>query len=337
MYVITQNLLYFAGPFLIAWAALYVALRLDLSSKLLDVPNDRSLHSRPKPRIGGIGIILGLGITLVAHTLLFGHLSSAGVAFLVAYTGLFLISLTDDWRSLSALTRLLLQISVIATWTIVCLFSKNLQWWLLLLIILGLCWGANLYNFMDGTDGLAGFMAVIGFAAYAVVSFVAKDSTIFILSASICSATAAFLTFNIPPSRIFLGDCGSIPLGFSAGALGILGVSNGTWHWAFPLLVFCMFSFDSTYTLLSRILRRKKFWQGHNEHFYQKAIRAGNSHTKVLTIHVVCNTIISVFAVNSELPLTTFDSELLLPTIALALLLTSGFAFWAEKSFAKSP
>jgi UDP-GlcNAc:undecaprenyl-phosphate/decaprenyl-phosphate GlcNAc-1-phosphate transferase len=336
MYELPQNFIYFAGSFLIAWATLFLALRLDLTSKLLDIPNDRSLHSRPKPRIGGIGITIGMVSTIVTHALFAGKASSSGIAFMLAYGGLFLLSFVDDWRSLTALTRLLLQIIVISTWVWFCLYTQNLHWSFLLFVVLGLCWSTNLYNFMDGSDGLAGFMALIGFAAYAIVSFAAKDSTVFVFSIALCGATTAFLIFNIPPSKIFLGDCGSITLGFSAGALGILGVSNGTWHWTFPLLVFWMFAFDSTYTLAMRMLQGKHFWQGHNEHFYQKAIRAGNSHAKVLTIHVACNTIIAGLAVYSEFSQSTFGSALKLPTIAIVLFLSGGFGFWAEKVFAKS-
>jgi len=144
--------------------------------------------------------------------------------------------------------------------------------------VLAIAWYANLYNFMDGSDGLAGGMAVIGFGAYAVAAHLSGAESFAALCASIAAASAAFLVFNFHPARLFMGDVGSVPLGFLAGALGIVGWSRGYWPMWFPLLVFAPFVCDATLTLLRRALRRERVWQAHKEHYYQRLVRMGVGH-----------------------------------------------------------
>ena len=146
------------------------------------------------------------------------------------------------------------------------------------LAVLAIVWAANLYNFMDGADGLAGGMALFGFGSYAIAAFLSGADLYGVLCASIAAASAGFLVFNFPPARIFMGDAGSVPLGFLAGALGVLGWSRGYWPLWFPLLVFAPFVCDATLTLLRRILRRERVWQAHKEHYYQRLVRMGFGH-----------------------------------------------------------
>ena len=138
----------------------------------------------------------------------------------------------------------------------------------------------NLYNFMDGANGPAGGMAAFGFVAYTVASVQAGISDLALISVALVGAALAFLRFNFHPARIFLGDVGSIPLGFLAASLGYLGWVRGAWPVWFPILVFSPFVVDATVTLCRRALRCKKIWQAHREHCYQKLIRMGWSHRK---------------------------------------------------------
>jgi len=133
----------------------------------------------------------------------------------------------------------------------------------------------NLYNFMDGADGLAGLMAMIGFGAYAAGAAAAGAWALAATACTIASAAAGFLAFNWPPARVFLGDAGSIPLGFLAGVLGLHGVATGTWPLWFPALVFSPFIVDATFTLLRRALRRERVWTAHREHLYQRLVLCG--------------------------------------------------------------
>jgi UDP-GlcNAc:undecaprenyl-phosphate/decaprenyl-phosphate GlcNAc-1-phosphate transferase len=144
---------------------------------------------------------------------------------------------------------------------------------------LSLVWLTNLYNFMDGSDGLAGGMALLGFSAYGGVA-ASGDLELSFACWSVAAAVGGFLLFNFPPAKVFMGDAGSIPLGFLAAAVGMLGWQKGLWPLWFPVLVFSPFVVDASFTLLRRMLRGEHFWQAHREHYYQRLIRMGWGHRR---------------------------------------------------------
>jgi UDP-N-acetylmuramyl pentapeptide phosphotransferase/UDP-N-acetylglucosamine-1-phosphate transferase len=133
---------------------------------------------------------------------------------------------------------------------------------------------------MDGSDGLAGGMALIGFSIYGAAAWLAGSAEFALVNFSIAAAAAAFLVFNFHPARIFLGDAGAVPLGFLAAALGMIGWLQRDWAWWFPVLVFAPFIADASVTLVRRLLRREKVWQAHRDHYYQKLVRLGWGHRK---------------------------------------------------------
>jgi UDP-N-acetylmuramyl pentapeptide phosphotransferase/UDP-N-acetylglucosamine-1-phosphate transferase len=139
-------------------------------------------------------------------------------------------------------------------------------------------WITNLYNFMDGSDGLAGGMAAIGFAAYAFAAWLSSHVALAALCLGLACASLGFLVHNLHPARIFLGDVGSIPLGFLAGGLGLAGWRDDLWPLWFPVLVFGPFIADATVTLLKRALRAERVWQAHRDHYYQRMVRMGFGH-----------------------------------------------------------
>jgi UDP-N-acetylmuramyl pentapeptide phosphotransferase/UDP-N-acetylglucosamine-1-phosphate transferase len=141
-------------------------------------------------------------------------------------------------------------------------------------------WVTNLFNFMDGADGLAGGMALFAFSAYAAAAFAGGAMPLAIWSLAIAGAAAGFLLFNFNPARVFLGDAGSVTLGFFAGAFGIWGWAAALWPAWFPFLVSAPFFLDATATILRRILGREAFWRAHREHYYQRLIRSGWSHRR---------------------------------------------------------
>ncbi|HEU4924052.1 MAG TPA: glycosyl transferase, partial [Burkholderiales bacterium] len=147
-------------------------------------------------------------------------------------------------------------------------------------LVVAVTWVTNLYNFMDGSDGLAGGMATIGFGAYAVAAWLAAEPALASLCVALSAASAAFLVHNLHPARIFLGDVGSIPLGFLAGALGIVGWRNDAWPLWFPVLVFGPFIADATVTLLRRVIRGDRVWNAHREHYYQRMVLMGLGHRR---------------------------------------------------------
>lgn len=264
-------------PTLIAFAVTAVTLAVlrgsALGQRMGDVPNERSLHRHVVPRIGGIGILTGLAaawFTMPAATPSLDH-AAAG------YLALFAISVADDLRSLPVVVRLASHLIVAAAW----FWTADLSPLVFVVGVMTVTWSTNLYNFMDGSDGLAGGMAVFGFGTYAIAALHGSDLHTAMLCASVAAAALAFLLFNFHPASLFLGDSGSIPLGFLAGVVGWHGIVTGLWPWTLPVLAFFPFLFDASHTLLRRILRGERPWQAHREHLYQRAVRCGLGHRNV--------------------------------------------------------
>lgn len=237
----------------------------------MDHPNVRSLHVTPTPRIGGLGIMAGVGVASLwlADAVLLPVMLAAFV--------LAALSLLDDVRGLPMVARLLAHIAA----ALACLLALGLTGWALIGATLAVVWMTNLYNFMDGTDGLAGGMAVIGFGALALAAWLGDASGLAASCAAITASALAFLRFNFPPARVFMGDAGSIPLGFLAATLGIAGAMQHVWPLLFPLLVFSPFIVDASVTLIRRALRGEKVWRAHRSHYYQRVVLLGATHRQL--------------------------------------------------------
>ena len=188
-----------------------------------------------------------------------------------------LISFADDIFGLPALGRLLIHV-LIAVWFSVALLFEAHGWMIVTIIAISTIWMINLYNFMDGSDGLAGGMTLVGFSCYGVTAWLAGNELFAMINFCIAAAAAAFLLFNFHPARIFMGDAGAIPLGFLAAALGVTGWTNGLWSLWLPILVFSPFIADASVTLVKRTLRGEKIWQAHREHYYQRIVQSGFGH-----------------------------------------------------------
>ena len=237
----------------------------------MDHPNARSLHETPTPRVGGLGIMAGVAVA---------SLWLADAALLPVILGAFAlagVSLIDDVRGLPVRVRFLAHFVAASG----CLFALGLSGWALLAGTLAVVWMTNLYNFMDGSDGLAGGMAAIGFGTLALAAWLGDAPGLAAFCAVIAASALAFLRFNFPPARVFMGDAGSIPLGFLAATLGILGAWQNVWPWLFPLLVFSPFIVDASVTLARRALRGEKIWQAHRSHYYQRVVLLGATHRRL--------------------------------------------------------
>ncbi len=234
----------------------------------LDHPNERSLHARPVPRVGGIGIVAGV---LLAFALVRAEPLLAGLVAALA-----VVSYLDDRAHLPIVLRFGAHAAAAVVFVLAATPDLHPVWQAVL--ALATMWITNLYNFMDGSDGLAGGMALFGFGAYALAAWLAGDAVFVIVAASIAAAAAAFLAFNFPPARVFMGDAGSIPLGFLSAALGILGWRAGHWPLWFPVLVFSPFIIDASLTLARRALRGERVWRAHRSHYYQRLVQLGWGH-----------------------------------------------------------
>jgi UDP-N-acetylmuramyl pentapeptide phosphotransferase/UDP-N-acetylglucosamine-1-phosphate transferase len=307
----------FAVALLTVWVLLWHFGRIAL-----DRPNERSLHLRPVPRTGGIAVLLGAaaGAWASASTLWLPALCAALLAVL---------SFTDDLRGVPTVLRLAAHLAAAAL----------VSWYLLspmhpvalALSALGIAWLTNLYNFMDGSDGLAGGMAVFGFGSYAAAALMAGDQPLAILSLSLAAAAAAFLIFNFAPARIFLGDVGSVPLGFLAGALGLAGWRDDAWPWWFPFLVFAPFIADATLTLCKRALRGEPVWRAHREHYYQRLVRLGAGHraTALAAYPVMLVCALAALYARGQPP------EVQAPILAGVGALLAGAAVWIDLRWAR--
>ena len=271
-------------------AFIHLLRRTRIGKVFLDYPKARGLHAIPVPRIGGLAMFASVWL-LAGYWLQRDLLACIGVLSLV----LLAISLLDDLHPISALMRLLVHASAailsVLLWVqafgmmpeqagipLQSLMSSAGA----MVIVFCVVWMTNLYNFMDGADGLAGGMAFIGFGTFAIAASLAPDSTgsLVALTTIISGAACGFLLLNFPPAKIFMGDAGAIPLGFLAATLGIHGSVLGIWEWWFALLVFSPFIVDATVTLLRRTTQGYRPWIAHRDNYYQRLILSGWSQRK---------------------------------------------------------
>lgn len=257
---------------LVSGAVIAVLIRTRAAALALDHPNRRSLHATPTPRLGGIGIVAGVAAAWCYA------LPAIDPWLLVALGLLIGISLLDDLQSVGVSWRLTLHLASAALAAAAALRGHDL--WLMAVAALATAWMINLYNFMDGSDGLAGGMAVSGFGSYGIAALAGGDFSFAALNLSVAMAALGFLLFNFPPAKVFMGDVGAIPLGCLAAVFDLTGWLRGNWPLWFGIAVFSPFIVDASLTLLKRMLRGAKIWQAHREHYYQRLVHNGWGHRK---------------------------------------------------------
>lgn len=262
-----------------------------LGPRILDRPGARSLHDQPVPRTGGIAIVVAL-VAVGATARLAGEplwldpwvLGGAGL--------LALVSLLDDVQGLPAWVRLPVHIGAAALLLAGGYGVRGLHVpgdgtlplgdLGAVFVLLFTVWMTNLYNFMDGMDGFAGGMSAIGFGALGGIAALAGQLAYALAAMLVAGANLGFLGLNFPPARMFLGDVGSVPMGFLAAAFALAGVRLGLFALWVPALVFSPFIVDATVTLLRRLLRGERIWQAHRSHYYQRLVLLGWGHRKTV-------------------------------------------------------
>ena len=250
-----------------------------------DHPIDRSLHQRPVMRAGGIAIWAGfLPAALLTHAQIAGT-----TVWLAAWGAVAAVSIADDWRGVAPAVRLLVQ-TLAAVAVAASMFHHDpsagfslADGILIALAAFAIVWSANLFNFMDGSDGLAALMAVCGFGAYGAAALrVGAPAEVYL---ALGAATLPFLIANLPPARVFMGDGGSVPLGFLAAAFALAGIRGEIWPGWFPLLVFLPFIADTLVTMIRRIVAGENLFQAHKTHYYQRLHRMGAGHAGTLLFY----------------------------------------------------
>ncbi len=252
---------------------------------ILDRPVDRSAHSVPVPRGGGLVLVPVLLAAWFALALL-GQAPPAAAALATLATGLALLSWLDDLRGLPAGLRLLCHILAVIAGLAFLPRGAVFQGLLPPLLdraatALLWVWFVNLFNFMDGIDGITGIETAaigLGLPLAAALAGMPDDGS---ADLALCAAAGAvaFLRWNWHPARIFLGDVGSVPLGYLLGALLLALAARGLWA---PALILPLYYLaDASLTLAGRVLRGERFWQAHRQHFYQRALGGRDDHAAV--------------------------------------------------------
>jgi len=259
---------------------------------VLDIPNERSSHSRPTARGGGLAIVACV-LAVVAGLGLRGELPGPlGLLLLAGGGAVALVGWLDDRHGLAVPVRLLVHLAA-------CAGAAALLWpgpatgLALLVTTVALAWLLNLYNFMDGIDGLAGVQAVSMAAGTALLLAVANSGDpalpgLLLVCVVTAASAAGFLAWNWPPAAIFLGDAGSGFLGFLFGVLALASLDAGVSPWAWLILP-GVFVVDATATLLRRLLRGERVSEGHRSHAYQRLARHWGGHRPVTLAAVAVN------------------------------------------------
>ncbi len=271
-----------------SWALTSWLRRTLLQRAILDIPNERSMHKQPIPRGGGLAVMAvittGLALTLVTTS----PIPSQSWLLLSLFI-LMLVSWLDDRRGLHPGIRLSAHllaafIGTLAFSPIETLFGGTIPFWLdRTITILGWAWFMNLYNFMDGIDGITGTETICIAVSVGLVLTVTgnQNDLTATLIALLIGACSGFLILNQHPAKIFLGDVGSVPLGFLCGYLLLALATQG--YLVAALTIPLYYLADSGITFGKRLLRGEKVWQAHRQHFYQRATAAIGPHDRVVS------------------------------------------------------
>ena len=311
--------------------------RYALTTGLLDIPNARSAHVVPVPRGGGLAAVVAALAGLSVCSALAGMPLGMALPVLGAGILIALVGFMDDRRGLSAAARLAVHLGA-ALVLVASLGLRPIPWPTgpidlgrsgLVLAWLATVWSINLFNFMDGTDGIAAAQSVFVFGGAAVIAAALPGSAVDVSSLLVCAAASlGFLAWNWPPARIFMGDVGSGFLGYLIAASALLTADSSglsIWTW---LVLNGAFLADATVTLLVRAAHRERVYEAHRSHVYQRLARRWGSHRRVLLVLVAVNVFwllpLAALTVRAPPQAMWFAVLGVLPLLAAAFLLGAG-------------
>ncbi len=261
-------------------------------------PGDRQNHEIATPTGAGLGLVIAIVLTSLCVHVVIPIPSFWWINVLPGILLLTIVGWLDDKRSVSSVIRLLVQL-VVSLWLLGFVWSqfslREVGWFVS--TIIAMVWLMNLYNFMDGSNGMAGFQGV--FAGLVMAAFFQADEqyAMGLIALSIAAACAGFLPLNFPNARAFMGDAASVPLGFIFASLAVYGIQAGSLSLPLSVLVMSVFIVDATLTLFARVLRGEQWYTAHTEHVYQRLIIRGWSHRKVLVVYQAINVILVLPAI----------------------------------------
>lgn len=277
------------AAFLLALIVTEGVRRIAARFALIDVPVDRSLHTTPVPRGGGLGITVA--VIVVTFAWMMSEPTPPELVPLLAASALAAaLGFWDDKRGLTALFRLSVQFNLAILLLAGFLFYFPAEsfdrifgfilpiWISLPILAIAIVWVTNLYNFMDGSDGLAGSQSATVFLALTILSVFKGDPEAAAVCSIISAASVGFLFRNWQPAKIFMGDVGSIFLGFIAISSAIWVALRGEINFYAALCLHGCFIVDATITLITRMRNGKTPHQAHRSHTYQRWIQSGKSH-----------------------------------------------------------
>jgi Fuc2NAc and GlcNAc transferase len=295
-------LLTLALAFAASWWGTGLARRFLLTRSVLDIPNPRSSHSTPTPRGGGVAMVAVVLAGILVGVAGGWIRGSIALALVPSGAAVALVSWLDDRRGTPQWVRLLVHVGS-AAWVVYCFgpvealdAGGTLRLGFLgpVVTVLGIAWTANLFNFMDGIDGLAAGEAItVGFAAM-LLCWRTGDLEPTWLAALVAVAAAGFLPWNWAPARVFMGDVGSVFLGFIFAALAVLTGQRGDIPATGWLVLLGVFILDATITLLRRIGQGERWFAAHRRHAYQRAVQAGLTHAQVSGTVMVVNGVLAL-------------------------------------------
>jgi len=307
-----------------------LAWRYALYRELLDMPGKRRSHVMVTPRGGGIGPIV---MTLAGGAVLVSMHPRQAYALggcLLGMSAVAAVGWLDDHRPLSARLRLAVHVmaALIAALALLGVPATSLQGLLFTTAVFWIVGLTNVWNFMDGIDGLATSQALlVVLCIYAgSVLYGWLDSTWALFSSLLIGALLGFLPYNFPRARVFLGDVGSGAIGFVIACLLLRAVSGGGMYWPLALLPVSAFAVDAGLTLGKRIAQRKRWWRPHREHLYQWLVRRGASHWRVTCVYALWASAVGLLALGCAI-LPARDSAV----IVAGALLSAGLLWkWAR-------
>lgn len=322
-------LLLAAAACLLAWVLTGLYTRTLVSLGRLEQPNERGMHEVPVPSGAGIAITASaLGLWCVSPT---APLAGAHAILIGACIVLTAVSWVDDRHGLSPALRLSVQAAAVAVLLASLGAEQRVAPALPLVlerVLLGLAWlwFVNLFNFMDGLDGLAGSEAIAVAAGYALVAAaIGSMDALGDLAPLIAAACAGYLIWNWHPAKVFMGDAGAIPLGFVLGWMMIHLAFQG--HWAAAGILPLYFAADATLTLAKRLRHGRKPWHPHREHYYQRAVLGGARPQAVVGLVSATNaTLVALALLSTRHPLLALAAAAIVVTGLLAKLES-----WARK------